>query len=103
GPQQIAITDAAHPLRACKMAVMDCTRAFRFACGVKTEENLDDLAPVSPLLRRIEQPEVGPEMPLVVSSDLRKIRRTVVKSGNGHGFCPLSRLERFPMSFVSRR
>jgi len=73
-----------HPARSREMAVVDDAGAFRFEVRIQAEYDLDGLPPVGAFLGRVQQPEVGREMALVVRRQLRALWGPIFEGDNCH-------------------
>lgn len=74
-----------HPTRARQMTVMNQTSSFGFTLGIDAKDDSHDFAPISALVRSVEQAEVGHEMPLVIGRDPGACRWAIVEGRCGHG------------------
>jgi len=82
--QKIAVARLRHPVRPREMSVMDHAGAFRFAIWIQAEYDSDRLPPVSAFLVRVQEPQIGREMALVIGRQLRALWRAVFEGGDRH-------------------
>ena len=62
----MAITGLRHPARAGEVAVVDEAGALGLPIWIEAEDDLDRLFPVRALFVRVEQAQIGGEVPLVI-------------------------------------
>ena len=82
--QQTAVARLRHPARPREMTVMDHAGAFRFAIWIQAEDDSDRLPPVSAFLVRVQEPQIGSEMALVIGRQLRALWRAIFEGGDRH-------------------
>jgi hypothetical protein len=82
--QEMAITGLRHPARAGEVAVVDEAGALGLPIRIEAEDDLDCLFPVRALFVRVEQAQIGDEMPLVIGGQLGAVRRAIFEGGGIH-------------------
>src|SRR5208337_988811 len=82
--QEMAITGLRHPARAGEVAVVDEAGALGLPIRIEAKDDLDCLFPVRALLVRVEQAQIGGEMPLVIGGQLGAVRRAILEGGGIH-------------------
>src|SRR5271166_4839523 len=82
--QEMAITGLGHPARAGEVAVVDEVGALGLPIRIEAEDGLDCLFPVRALFIRVEQAQIGGEMPLVIRGQLGAVRRAIFEGGGIH-------------------
>jgi len=82
--QEMAITGLRHPARAGEVAVVDEAGALGLPIRIEAEDDLDCLFPVRALFVRVEQAQIGGEMPRVVGCQLGAVRRAIFEGADLH-------------------
>ena len=82
--QEMAITGLRHPARAGEVAVVGDAGALGLPIRIEAEDDLDCLFPVRALFVRVEQAQIGGEMPLVIGGQLGAVRRAIFEGGGIH-------------------
>src|SRR3546814_3748925 len=83
--KKMTVAFLGHPACTSEMAVMHNLRALGLFVGIEAEDDGDGLAPVSPLGRCIEQPDIACQMSLIVGTDAIQLRWPIFKGGRAHG------------------
>ena len=66
------------------MTLMHEVRAYRLALRIETENDLDCFAPVRAFVVRVEEPDIGDAVAIVICRHLRTVGRLIFKWWNGH-------------------
>ena len=82
--QEMAITGLRHPARAGEVAVVDEAGALGLPIRIEAEDDLDRLFPVRALFVRVEQAQIGNEVPLVIGGQLGAVWRAIFEGGDIH-------------------
>ena len=69
--------DCCHPARAGEVAVVHNACTLGLPIRIEVEDDLDCLFPVRALFVRVEQAQIGGEMPLVIGGQLGAVRRAI--------------------------
>jgi hypothetical protein len=88
--QHESVAAVGHPLRACKMTVMNIFCAFRLSLRVKAKDNARGFLPVGTLGACIKQTNVSCEMTLIILAYARGLRRRVEEGRDCHLRTPTS-------------
>ena len=73
--QEMPITGLCHPPSAGEAAVVHNSGTLGLPIRIKAEDDLDCLFPVRALFVRVEQAQIGGEVPLVIGGQLGAVRR----------------------------
>jgi hypothetical protein len=82
--QEMAVTGLCHPARAGEVAVVHNTCTLGLPFWIEVEDDLDGLFPVRALFVRVEQAQIGGEVPLVIGGQLGAVRRAIFEGGDLH-------------------